>query len=74
MLSGRTHETTARIFARTGATCAMTELTADRTGAILAATGVTLITTAAICETICAAATAKTPPATEGTFAVTSAI
>lgn len=52
-------------------TCATTELTADKTGAIFAAIGVTLITTAAICETTCAAATAKTRPATEGTFAVT---
>ena len=65
---------TARIFDRTGATCATTELTADRTGGISAATTVTCAETAAIYETTFAVETTEMPVVIAGTSAATSVI
>ena len=64
---------TAVTSARTGATCAMTDLTADKTAAILATTNAIFGRTAEICETTFAMAITKTLAATGAIFAVTNA-
>lgn len=58
---------TGKIFARTGVTCATTELIADKTGGTSAATGV-------IYDGTFATATTRMPAATGVTFAEISAI